>query len=137
MRKLSSIIVHCSDTKKNMNTTVDDIRRWHVKERGWDDIGYHYVIHRDGSVMVGRDIEKAGAHARGHNGHSVGVCLVGGRSDKGTPLFNYTDSQMYALSDLIEDLMSEHGELKVMGHNDVSNKACPCFDVGVWWYGDN
>ena len=76
-RKITEIIVHCTATPEGQAKTVDDIRREH-KAQGWSDIGYHYLVYLDGTVHEGRDVDIAGAHASGHNTHSIGVCYVGG-----------------------------------------------------------
>ena len=78
MRKIDRIVVHCSATTPTMDIGVGTIRGWHVLERGWSDVGYHFVITRDGEVQTGRPIERSGAHAKGFNKHSVGICYVGG-----------------------------------------------------------
>ena len=73
-----TIVIHCSATPSNMDIGVDKIRKWHVDDNGWDDIGYHYVIRRDGTLEIGRDEAMVGSHARAVNGTSIGVCLIGG-----------------------------------------------------------
>lgn len=65
-RDIREIIVHCTATPAGRDYTVDDIRKWHL-QRGFSDIGYHYVIYRDGSVHEGRPVTMAGAHCTGHN----------------------------------------------------------------------
>ena len=76
-RVITEIIVHCSATPEGKDYTVQDIRRWH-KQQGWSDIGYHYVVYRNGHVEPGRDVDISGAHCVGHNAHSIGICYVGG-----------------------------------------------------------
>ena len=77
MRKITKIIVHCSATPEGRDYTVADIDRWH-RQKGWNGIGYHFVIYRDGSVHTGRDVEVMGAHCTGQNANSIGVCYIGG-----------------------------------------------------------
>lgn len=84
MRTINSIIIHCTATKPLAHINVNDVRRWH-RERGFSDIGYHYLILVDGTVEAGRPLSAIGAHCKGHNAHSVGVCYVGGLNDKGKP----------------------------------------------------
>lgn len=130
MRYINDIIVHCSDTPAHMNVTVDDIRAWH-RARGFSDIGYHYVIYRDGSVHYGRKVNYAGAHCKGHNAHSIGVCWIGGHGDdpnKKEYQDNRTDAQKAALKQLLARLMKMY-HCKVHGHRDYAPRACPCFDV--------
>jgi len=142
MRKLDSIFIHCAATPKSwmQNATAEakmlEIRRWHTEERGWSDIGYHYVIDTSGEVVEGRPIERAGAHARGHNAHSVGICLIGGHGGEQDDKFeeHFTPAQDRALRKLIAQLRMEYPSItKVRGHNEVSvSKACPCFQVTPW-----
>lgn len=131
MRKIDQLIVHCAATKPSMDIGVEDIRHWHVDERGWDDVGYHYVIRRDGTIEPGRDVAVAGAHAYGHNAHSLGVCLVGGLSEDNQDDCNFTMAQYFSLAALLETLLEHYPRAAVMGHRDLPNagKACPCFDV--------
>ena len=84
MRKIKEIIIHCSATKEGRNYTVADIDRWH-RERGFFCIGYHFVIYRDGSIHVGRSVEEVGAHCKGHNTVSTGVCYIQGWQAEGHP----------------------------------------------------
>lgn len=133
-RKINKIIVHCSATPPRMDIGVEEIRRWH-KERGWSDIGYHYVICRDGHVEAGRDVEKAGAHTKGHNRDSIGICLIGGVDDEGKPCANFTNAQWGSLASSLRFIRALCGDnaLPIYGHNDFTDKkACPSFDVGEW-----
>jgi len=133
MRDLNRIIVHCSYTPPSMNIGAETIRDWHVNGNGWSDIGYHYVIRRNGEVELGRPIERAGAHVRGHNADSIGVCLVGGMTkDKTAPDCNFTKAQWFALAALLAKLEADYGVKTVYGHRDFSSKDCPCFDVRAW-----
>ena len=129
MRNINKIIVHCSATPEGKAFSVDDIRRWHL-QRGFADIGYHFVIYLDGSVHVGRPLAKAGAHCKGHNAHSVGVCYIGGvASDGKTPKDTRTDAQKASLVKLITELRQQFPNASVHGHREFANKACPCFDA--------
>jgi len=120
-----------------MDIGADTIREWHVHGNGWNDIGYHYVIRRDGTVERGRPVEVAGAHTKGENLTSIGICLIGGRGHNGKPEVNYTAAQWRALHDTVVRLRARFGIKagKVYGHNDFSSKACPCFNVRTWAYG--
>jgi len=111
-----------------MDVGAEDIRRWHVEGNGWDDIGYHYVIRRDGSIEKGRDDNVQGAHVRGHNKNSLGVCMVGGYNGE----CNYTSAQWLSLESIISTLKVQHKNATVHGHNEFSDKKCPCFDVKSW-----
>lgn len=128
-RNITEIIVHCSATPEGRDYTVDDIRRWH-RERGFNDIGYHYVIYRDGSVMPGRDVDISGAHCEGHNSCSIGVCYIGGvASDGRTAKDTRTYEQKAALMSLLLDLRGMYPKARIYGHRDFANKDCPSFDA--------
>ena len=128
MRDIELIVVHCSATPEGRDVSIEEIRQWHL-DRGWSDIGYHYVVELDGTVGDGRPVEIAGAHAAGHNSNSIGVCYVGGVDEDMEPKDTRTDEQKEALDDLIRDLMEEYPDAEVIGHCDISEKACPSFDA--------
>lgn len=128
-RTINEIIVHCTATPAGRDYTVADIRRWH-KAQGWSDIGYHYVIYRDGTIEAGRDVDIAGAHCTGHNSYSIGVCYVGGMTaDNIQPADTRTEAQKNALLCLLLDLRKLYPTAKIHGHRDYANKACPSFDA--------
>lgn len=128
-RYINEIIVHCSATKEGVDYTIEDIKRWHLA-RGFSDIGYHYVVYRDGSVHTGRNINVSGAHCTGHNSNSIGVCYIGGLgSDNKTPKDTRTIQQKNALLSLIKELKKMYPKATVHGHREYANKACPCFDA--------
>ena len=130
MRHIDLIVVHCADTPALMDIGVKEIREWHI-EKGWSDVGYHYVIRRNGSIEKGRDDSTPGAHVRGFNKISLGICLVGGW--KGN--FDFTRKQMQALEGLLKELLEQYPRAIIKGHNQLdSDKACPGFDVEQWWY---
>lgn len=116
-----------------MDIGAREIREWHLK-RGFSDIGYHNVIRRDGTLEHGRDLAISGAHAKGYNENSIGVCLIGGVDMNGDPQANYTDEQYKTLRGYL-DTMSEIFDAEVIGHRDLPNvsKACPSFDVQQWY----
>ena len=129
MRIINEIIIHCSATPEGKDYTVEQIRQWH-KQRGFSDIGYHYVIYRDGSIHSGRPIERIGAHCLKHNAHSIGVCYIGGVAKDGkTPKDTRTDAQKESLIKLIKELKAKYPKATVHGHREYANKACPSFDV--------
>lgn len=132
MRQINRVIVHCSATPPNRIIGAEEIREWHVNERGFDDIGYHYVIRRDGRIDKGRDLDTPGAHAKGFNEDSVGICLVGGVDENGRSFSNFTRAQMDALVLLSKGLQHRYGQdVEFLGHRDLPDvaKDCPCFDV--------
>lgn len=138
------ITVHCSATKKGQHVTVGEIRMEHL-QRGFSDIGYHYVISEQGEIQPGRPITKQGAHVSGHNPGNIGICLIGGLDKTGKPADTYTEVQYELLRYLITDLASKFGikEENILGHRDWYGdtnqdgiidsrdwfKECPCFSV--------
>lgn len=132
-RTINEIIVHCTATPEGQDATVKSIREGHLR-RGFSDIGYHYVIYRDGTVHDGRDVNISGAHCTGHNQHSIGVCYVGGLEnnpgvayDKLRPKDTRTDAQKAALLSLLKELKTLYPAATIHGHYEYANKACPCF----------
>lgn len=144
------IVIHCAATKASWDGGAADIDGWHRKQ-GWDGIGYHFVIRRDGRVEVGEDLKKVGAHVQGYNSASVGVCMVGGLSADGkSGENNFTDAQWASLKSLVTTLKHTYPEARVLGHRDMSPdkngdgvikrdewvKDCPSFSVTDWLAGD-
>lgn len=111
------IIIHHAASVGDVDAAT--VHRWHLAN-GWAGIGYHYLIRMDGSVERGRPEDVVGAHAKGHNDDSLGVCLAG-NIDLKPP----TVAQMVALVELIWNIRSRYGELSLLKHSDVSSTACP------------
>lgn len=141
MNRIDFLAIHCSATPAEGDFDAADIRRWH-REKGWRDIGYHYVITRSGEVQKGRPDDMPGAHERKINSRSISICLVGGSPPAGTVAHrkglgenNFTDDQWLALAGLVWNLSEEHPDAEVLGHRDVEGvrKACPSFDAKSWW----
>lgn len=129
MRNINKIIVHCSATPEGRNFTVKQIDAWH-RQRGFNGIGYHFVIYLDGSVNVGRPLAKAGAHCKGYNAHSIGVCYIGGcEAHTQKPKDTRTPEQKASLVKLITELRQRFPNASVHGHKEFANKACPCFNA--------
>lgn len=137
------LIIHCAATPPEMDIGVAEIRKWHtdppkivdggnIGGNGWSDVGYHFVIRRSGGTETGRDIDRIGAHARGHNIDSIGICLVGGVDHRGKPDCNFTAAQWESLRRLYWTIRSAYPRIVAKGHRGVSARACPCFDVGAW-----
>lgn len=133
MREITLLVVHCAATSPTMDIGAKEIDFWH-RERGYAEIGYHYVIRRDGTIENGRELETAGAHAKGWNANSIGICLVGGIDHKNRPQDNFTREQKMTLRDLLERLRSQFPHTRILGHRDLPGvaKACPSFDVRSW-----
>lgn len=128
-RNIKELIVHCSATPEGKDYSVDTIRQWHL-QRGFSDIGYHYVIYRDGSIHIGRDESIIGAHCTGHNSYSIGVCYIGGcASDGKTPKDTRTTEQKQSLVKLLKELKTKYPQASIHSHKDFTNKACPSFDA--------
>jgi len=120
MRTINKIIVHCSATAEHKHFTVADIARWH-RQRGFDSIGYHYVIYLD---------EKIGAHCKGHNADSIGICYIGGLAADGkTPKDTRTAAQKSSLLALLRQLRAQFPNAAIHSHKDYAAKACPSFDA--------
>ena len=142
MRYTDLIVIHCSATREGLDISIDTFRKWH-KARGFRDIGYHFIIHPDGNVERGRPIEQVGAHARGYNKNSVGVCYIGGLDKDLNPKDTRTRKQKISLRLLVDVLQIVYGQMEIVGHRDLSvdlngdgviskdewMKDCPCFDI--------
>ena len=128
-RTIKELIVHCSATPEGKDYSVDTIRQWHL-QRGFSDIGYHYVIYRDGSIHIGRDESIIGAHCTGHNTNSIGVCYIGGcASDGKTPKDTRTLQQKESLLSLLKTLKIKYPNAKIYPHYKFAAKACPSFNA--------
>ena len=130
MRQIDKIIVHCSATREGENFEVAEIRKWHVEGRGWSDIGYHFYIDLYGEIHKGRDIAKIGAHCKGHNRYSIGICYCGGvEADGKTPKDTRYDCQKESLTAVLRTLKAMYPNAVIHSHNDFANKACPSFNA--------
>ena len=133
-RRIDKIILHCSATPEGKDYTVAQIRQWHLA-RGFSDVGYHYVIYRDGSVHRGRPENQVGAHTTGYNSYSIGICYIGGcaatKNANGDypPKDTRTPAQRAALVRLVAEMRKKYPGATVHGHNEFANKACPSFNV--------
>ena len=115
-RNIKEIIIHCSATPEGKDFTTAQIKQWHLA-RGFSDIGYHYVIYRDGSIHTGRAESVSGAHCTGHNTISIGVCYIGGvASDGKTPKDTRTEAQKASLLKLLKQLKAKYPGSKIYPH---------------------
>lgn len=129
LRTINEIIIHCTATPEGKDYTVDTIRQWH-RQRGFSDVGYHYIIHPNGQIDDGRDVNVAGAHCSGHNSHSIGIAYIGGMTaDNKSAKDTRTDEQRTAIKRLLCALRSIYPKAKIHGHRDFAAKACPSFDA--------
>lgn len=142
-RTITGIIIHCAATPNGRWTTAEDVDNWH-RERGFSrtldfraklnysltSIGYHFLIYTNGAVATGRHLDEVGAHAKGFNSKTIGVCLVG--TDKFTP------KQWESLKANIQWLLKKYPDARVCGHRDLPqvHKTCPGFDVSAWLKND-
>ena len=137
VRRVDQIILHCTATPEGEDYTVEQIRQMHLS-RGFSDVGYHFIIGRDGKVHAGRPEAIAGAHCTGHNTRSIGVSLVGGCPARTVKDWNKkskdtrTAAQRAALEKLVKELLWRYPGATVHGHNEFANKACPSFNVKEW-----
>lgn len=177
-REIELIVVHCSATDASMNIGANEIYGWHTlpkanennmyrylgknytfhdlpedvqgrSGRGWSDIGYHNIIRRNGVLEHGRDLAIPGAHARGYNSKSIGICLIGGVDGYGNPENNFLPPQFGTLRGYLDTMTEVFPGSRVVGHRDLSvdlnedgvitsdewMKSCPCFDAADWYYG--
>jgi N-acetylmuramoyl-L-alanine amidase len=140
MRKIDEVVVHCTATRpawwdgRSTEDKVQEVRRWHVEDNGWRDIGYHWLIDRDGTVVKGRDESAKGAHVKGRNSTTIGIALFGGHGSCKDDTFeeNFTPEQNTALRQLIAEIEQRHAITKISGHHEYANKACPGFNVSSW-----
>ena len=130
-REINKIIFHCSATREGQDIKMETIRNWHVKDNGWSDIGYHFVIELDGDVIPARDINRTGSHAKGFNTGSIGICYVGGCDKDMRPKDTKTKAQNTSIAALIIHLQELYPQAEFLGHCDLPNvkKACPSFSV--------
>ena len=141
MRPVNEIIIHCTATRpgwwkdKTSAEKTAELKRWHVEDRGWRNIGYHYTIDRDGTITEGRPMEQNGAHTKGRNKNTCGIALFGGFGSTSNDRFseNFTPEQMASLQQLVADLMNTYPITKVSGHNQYAPKACPGFNVSNYF----
>lgn len=142
MRKIDLIVIHCSATRADRSLTSEDLEMQH-RRRGFKGTGYHFYIRKDGMIYPTRPLERIGAHARGFNQSSIGICYEGGLDCKGIPADTRTPEQREHLRLLVRQIMDNFPGCRVVGHRDLSPdqngngeiepeewiKACPCFDV--------
>ena len=129
MRKIDLIVIHCSATRCNRSWPVTALIRCHADRFGFT--GYHYYITRDGQTYQTRHEQLVGAHAKGYNAHSLGVCYEGGLDANGDPDDTRTPAQKQTLITLLRSLKVDYPNAVILGHRDLPwvKKECPCFDA--------
>lgn len=144
MRKIDMIVIHCSATRADVPLSPRQLDEMH-RQRGFDGCGYHYYVRRDGEICTMRPVDRPGAHAKGYNQHSIGVCYEGGLDEQGRPADTRTELQKRSLRVLVRVLAMDFQTRWIVGHRDLSpdldgdgviepeewTKVCPCFDVGT------
>ena len=145
-REIKLLVIHCSATRCNVPFTVEQLRQCHL-QRGFKDIGYHFYIRKNGDIKTTRPIERIGAHAKGFNQTSIGICYEGGLDCHGRPADTRTEWQIHSMHVLVLTLLRDYPGCRVCGHRDLSPdlngngeiepeewvKACPCFDAEEEW----
>ena len=130
MRSIKEIIIHCSATREGQEIPVETIKKWHTEGRGWTDIGYHFYIELDGTIKKGRDIDKTGAHCKGHNRNSIGLCYCGGvEADGKTPKDTRTEVQKESLLHVLKTLKAMYPDAIIYLQNEFANKASQAIDA--------
>ena len=141
-RPMHTIVVHCSATRENKDYNKEDIKKWHL-QRGFKDVGYHFIIKIDGTIEIGRPLNQVGAHVTNNNTGSIGICYIGGLDSNGKSKDTRTDEQKESLLNLITLLKDNINIKEIKGHRDYSKdlngngkidkfeyiKDCPCFEV--------
>lgn len=129
MRHIHSIVIHYSATNYTTDFDVHDVTAWHL-QRGFNDVGYHYIVKLDGTIQSGRPLDKVGAHVKGKNTGTIGICYIGGLISPEEATDTRTQAQKMALRYLVASLRTVlQRDLKVVGHNDLANTLCPGFSV--------
>lgn len=133
--KTNYIVVHCSATRALSKIDAKAIDQIHRQDKGYLMIGYHFVIKTDGTIQEGRPLDTIGAHVKGYNDCSVGVCLIGGIDVHGKSCNNFTEEQLRSLESLLLFLQDKYKDAEILGHRDFKgvSKDCPCFDVKSWY----
>ena len=143
MRAIDLIVIHCSATREDRAFTEQALEASH-RLQGIDGTGYHFYVRRDGRVLTTRPVSRVGAHVRGYNAHSIGICYEGGLDRYGNPKDTRTEWQRHSLRVLVRALLQDYPGSWVVGHRELSpdlngngevesmewTKQCPCFDVG-------
>lgn len=144
MSKLQYLVIHCTATPLGQRVSADDIRAWHTSQpprgRGWKQVGYTDMIHLDGRIerLVANNEDavvdpwEVTNGAVGYNGVSRHIVYVGGLGADGRPRDTRTPAQKAAMSAYVKGFAAKHKDVKIVGHNNLSAKACPCFDVKMW-----
>lgn len=129
-RRIKYIVIHCTATKQGYPFSAKDVDRWH-RSKGWNGIGYNYVIGLDGKIENGRDVDRVPAHVKGYNSNSIGVVYVGGLDKNMKAKDTRTPLQKKSILNILKELRKLYPDAIIQGHRDFPRvaKACPCFDA--------
>ena len=121
-RTVDRVFIHCSDSDWKHHDDISVIRKWHVEDNGWNDVGYHYFIKRNGTIQKGRDLEITPSSQQGHNNKTISICLHGRE--------RFTKRQFESLKKLCLEMNTLYkGKVTFHGHKEVAReKTCPNFD---------
>lgn len=125
-RAVHRVFLHCSASDHAHHDNVETLRQWHVVDRGWSDIGYHFLIRFSGELVKCRPLSKTPAAQRGHNTGSIAICLSGGQNGKANAFTTKQEDTLLRLCTAINKAYA--GRVTFHGHNEVSSKACPVYD---------
>lgn len=121
-RSVKRVFLHCTASDLPQHDNVNAIRKLHLNQ-GWNDIGYHFFIRKNGQIESGRDLEKIPAAQSGHNRGTIAICLHGLQKSK------FTSAQFDSLRSLCLAIDQAYaGNISFHGHREVAAKACPVFD---------
>lgn len=147
MGKLKYLVIHCTATPEGREVTKSDIEDWHIKGNGWSRLGYSDLIQLDGTLVNLREFDQDNEvdvweitnGVKGYNDITRHVVYAGGCSTEkpvGMKWFatkdTRTDKQIETLTTYVKYMILRHPDIKVVGHNQLANKACPSFDVPCW-----
>lgn len=125
MRTINHIVIHHSATPTYTTTKI--IREWHMK-KGWSDIGYHIIIEHGGMVEMGRSFDIPGAHVKGHNNDTLGICVVGDNTIRER---KWGDNQITSLESVLDLLALSFPSATILGHRDMPDTATECPGLNV------
>jgi N-acetylmuramoyl-L-alanine amidase len=127
-RPVDRVFLHCTASSYDHHDDIEVVRAWHLG-RGWADVGYHFMIHKDGSISAGRDLEKTPAAQKGHNKGTIAIAMHGGQDAKD----DFSTKQIIALRDFCEDIRNAYGgAITFHGHSEVVIRDCPVYDYKAY-----
>lgn len=120
-RHINRVFLHCSASDYDHHDDISVIKKWHVEENGWSDVGYHFFIKSTGEVQIGRSLERTPAAQKGHNAHTIAICLHGKTK--------FTPEQFRSLRHLCDEINRSYNSITFHGHNEVApGRECPVYN---------